>query len=382
MSGKKILGAIVCLFVVLGCQTASKKNNPVSIFSGQVPDSVYQPRYAKGFTISYYGHVKLIEVKDPWDSVAAGSRFLVGPCSQSECYKDPSVPYISLPVLNWACFSSTQVVFADKLGVLETLKSVAEPQYISHPLIQQNLKKGLIRDVGLASAADVEVLLATAPQFIFVSPFMDNHYGPLTEAGLLVVPDAGYLEPSPLARAEWVMLFSAFFDKEQQAAELFTGIEKQYLQVRAQAQQSPDRPSVITGTLYRDVWYLPAGQSYMARLFADAGTVYPYREVPGTGSQALDFETVFNQTWKSDFWVLIVNHSGDFRAASFLEMDGRYEDFDAYKKGQVLYSNSSDSQFFEKGVLEPHVILKDLAALMHPNLFPLYQPVFFEFLQQ
>jgi iron complex transport system substrate-binding protein len=77
-----------------------------------------------------------------------------------------------------------------------------------------------------------------------------------------------------------------------------------------------------------------------------------------------------------------VNHPGDFRASDFLAMDDRYVDFEAFKKGHVLFTNSAHSQFFEKGVLEPHVILKDLASLMHPDLFPEYRPVYFEFLHQ
>ncbi len=378
MDSKNILGAFVLLIAVAACHSVSKENNSTALFPGQTPDSVYQPRYAKGFTISYYDSLKLIKIKDPWDSHAIGSHFLVGPVYQARHFASSSIPFIELPVSNWACFSSTQVVFADKLGVLETLKSVAEPQYISHPEVKKRLKRGLIRNVGLASAPDVEVLLATQPQFIFVSPFMDNRYGTITDAGLQVVPDAGYLEQSPLGRAEWLILFASFFDKEHLARQLFKDIEKNYLQVREQALAVDERPSVITGTLYQDIWYLPAGDSFMAQLFADAGAAYPYRDVKGTGSQALDFETVFNDTWQSDFWVMIVNHPGNFTVSDFLKMDGRYVDFKAFKEGQVLFTNSAHSRFFEKGVLEPHVILKDLAFYFHPGLFPDYRPVYFE----
>ncbi len=378
MDSKKIWSAIVVLIVVTACHSVSKENNSSALFSGQTPDSVYQPRYAKGFTISYYDSLKLIEIKDPWDSHAPGSRFLVGPAYQARHFESSSIPFIELPVTNWACFSSTQVVFADKLGVLETLKSVAEPQYISHPEVKKRLRRGLIRDVGLASAADVEVLLATQPQLIFVSPFMDNRYGTITEAGLLVVPDAGYLEQSPLGRAEWLILFASFFDKEPLAHPLFKNIEKDYLQVREQALALDERPSVITGTLYQDVWYLPAGDSFMAQLFADAGAAYPYHNVKGTGSQALDFETVFNDTWQSDFWVMMVNHPGEFRASDFLRMDNRYVDFKAFREGHVVYTNTAHSHFFEKGVLEPHVILKDLVFFFHPELLRDYRPVYFE----
>ncbi len=378
---KTVFRAFALFLLVSACSSGNKNKSVSQLFKGQKPDSVYTPSYATGFSISYYNNIKLVRINDPWDSKAIGSTILVGPANSPAEIRASEIKFVQHPVTNWSAFSSTQVVFAEKIGVLETLKSVAEPQYISNKYVQQGLESDKIRDVGLANAADLEVLLDSSPQFVFVSPFKDNRYGPLLDAGLLLVNDAGYLESTPLGRAEWLIFFSAFFNKEDMAVSVFKDIESRYNAVKEQVSDIDLKPTVLTGTLFNDVWYMPAGDSYMASLFDDAGTGYQYSNSSGTGSLALDYETVFNDFRFSDFWVLTVNHPGKFTSDDFLRMDERYIDFNAFQEGNVLVSNTGTSLFFERGIIEPDVVLKDLAGCFHPELFPDYEPVYFEFLK-
>lgn len=365
------LSALVFLF---SCTNSVKQASFTSNTPGE-PDSVYIPKYASGFKISYYGTDKLIEVANPWDSTLAGDRFLV---SNSDKEYIGDIPVIKAPVANWSAFSSSQVVLAEILGVLETLKSVAEPEYISNEFVQNGLKAGFIRNVGMASMADVEVLLLSQPQFIFVSPFKDNQYEQLREAGLVVIPDAGYLENSPLGRTEWMVFFGAFFNLEKEALDYFNEAEKSYQKVRQQLVGIQNKPTITTGYLFQDVWFLPAGDSYIAALFRDAGAAYPYDETDGTGSLALDFEKVFHDTHQCDFWVLTVNHPGEFGYNDLKAMDVRYGDFSAFKNRRVVCSNTFSSQYFERGWVEPHIVLKDLAKAFHPDVFKNHQPVYFK----
>lgn len=377
---KSFLGVVALLFFLSACESGPANNPVKELFGTQQPDSVYIPDYSKGFSISYYDGVKLVHVADPWDSTAVGQYILVGDEDAPAKYRNSKVPFIEYPVSRWTAFSSTQVVFAEKIGVLETLKSVAEPHYISNKFVQEQLEKGAIRDVGLASAANVEVLLESAPEFIFVSPFKDNRYGQLQEAGLLIINDCGYIEASPLGRAEWMVFFSTFFNKEDTARTIFSGIVSRYRDVQQVVANSEQKPSILTGTLFNDIWYIPAGDSYMATFFEDAGTRYAYRDRSGTGSFALDFETVFHDFRESDFWLITVNHDGKFSKDDFLQMDERYADFQSFQENRVVFSNTDYSMFFEKGIVEPDVILKDLASCFHPGLYPDYEPVYFEFL--
>ncbi|MFW5889876.1 MAG: ABC transporter substrate-binding protein [Marinilabiliaceae bacterium] len=377
---KRLFRAFALILLFSSCHSPGEQESGSKPFEGQEPDSVYKPFYATGFSISYYDEIKVIKIEDPWDSEENTDYVIAGPSGTSSQSKPGNFPFVEYPVDNWSAFSSTQVVFAEKIGVLKTLKTVAESQYISHPGVNERIEAGEIRDVGPANAADVEVLLDSGPAFIFVSPFKDNRYRHLEEAGLTLINDAGYLESSPLGRAEWFVFFSTFFDREERAIELFKKLESRYNRIRETVKDKESRPNVLSGTLFEGTWHLPAGDSYMARLFADAGADYAYKDKEGTGSLSLDFETVFNDFHDSDYWVLTVNHPGTFTSSDLKEMDERYSDFYAFENGQVLVSNTRHSLFFERGIIEPDVVLKDLAASFYPDEFPEYSPEYFHFL--
>lgn len=377
-----LMSGLLTLMLLSSCQSPNTEDPVLKLFADFQPDSVFQPTYAKGFSIYYYDSLKLIYIADPWDETAPGKYILAGsgPCPKQ--FKSPDLDYLRYPVKNWSAFSSTQIEFANKIGVLNTLGSVAEPQYISNQYVHERLRKGKIKNIGMAYSPDIEVLLSSSPQFVFVAPFKDNKYTPLVDAGLLLIYDSSYLESSPLGRAEWLIFFSVFFDKEKVAIQQFYDIEQRYNNIAVKANAVNFKPDILTGHIYNDVWYMPAGDSYMAQLFEDAGADYRYKNRAGTGSIGLDFETVFNDFHSSDIWVLIVNHQGTFNKSDLLQMDERYAGFEAFKKDRILVSNSNYSGFFEKGIVEPHVILKDLAFYLHPNLFPDYEPVYFQWLKE
>ena len=52
------------------------------------------------------------------------------------------------------------------------------------------------------------------------------------------------------------------------------------------------KPTVISGNLLNDIWYAPAGESFMAEMIKDAGADYTHRNEKGTGSLALSIEEI------------------------------------------------------------------------------------------
>lgn len=372
----------VCLLILLStifsCFSGSKQEQNNIIKSFGEPDSLYQPVYSKGFRIYYYGQDKVVEIFNPFDVELASDFFLINNSGRENVF---GIPEIKAPVENWAAFSSTQVIMAEKLGLMETLKSVAEPEYISNQTVKDKISEGIIKNVGQAFEPDIEILLMSQPQFIFVSPFKDNQYSRLQDAGLITVPDAGYMESVPLGRVEWIVCFGAFFNLEHQAIKIFKEAEKSYNETKLILAEDRQKPTVVSGTLYQDVWFLPAGESYIAALFRDSGASYPYSDTKGTGSLSYDFEKVFFDTQDCDFWMITINFPGNFTYENFKLMDERYAEFKAFKDKRIIYSNTYNSGYYEYGWMEPQTILKDLAKAFHPQLFPEHKPVFFNILQ-
>ena len=72
-------------------------------------------------------------------------------------------------------------------------------------------------------------------------------------------------------------------------------IETDYLEAKAIAKQAKKQPTVLSGAMHKDVWYLPNGSSSEAQFLKDANVNYLWSDTTGNGSLALSFEVVLEK---------------------------------------------------------------------------------------
>jgi iron complex transport system substrate-binding protein len=228
---------------------------------------------------------------------------------------------------------------------------------------------------------DLEVVISLRPSFVMVSPFPDITYSQIRNAGIAVVPNAGYMENTPLGRAEWMVFVAALFGKEGKAVPLFDEIENRYLATKNIAKNAAGRPSLFSGNLYQGVWHASMGNNYMSQYFTDAGANYIYKHVAGTGTLSLEFEKIFHDASLTEYWLLILNHPGEIDYETIEQIDPRYTSFKAFKDRKIIFTNADHSLFFEKSEQEPDVVLADITHALHPELNPEYHPVYFKVLR-
>ncbi len=367
------------LFVFLffsSCSSGVKKKEKQGLLNTK-PDSVYVPKYAKRFAIKYYKDYKVVEVRQPWDTTASPMQTIL---TKRKSVLDTLPEAIKTPVQKWVSVASTQISYANQLNVLDELVGIAEPEYVSNAKVKEGIKDGSIKNIGTAFAPNVEQLIALDPDMMMVSPFKDDFYGPLRDAGIKLVTNCSYLENTPLGRVEWLVYVAAFFDKEQQAIEKVNAIATRYAKVKQIASKAKDHPTLFSGNLYQGVWYVAAADSYNANFFKDAGVQYVFADKPGNGSLNYDFETVYNKAGNCDFWVMMVNYDGDYSYSALRDADVRYADFAAFKKKNIIYSNTHSSMLYEKGLLEPDVVLMDLVQLLHKDILSDRKSVYYKHL--
>ncbi|MCT4644159.1 MAG: ABC transporter substrate-binding protein [Carboxylicivirga sp.] len=371
---------VLMLSLLAACQgKRGSKSSETSV----MPDSTYVPRYAKGFTINYFKDYHQIVLNDPWgDSSKQETIALLKKPERLNELKQSNDYVLNFPVKRWIALSSTMVSYADILDTKSTICGVAEPQYIKDEYIQSQLKAGAIKSVGMAVSPDVEIMVDMEPELMMVSPFKDNHFEAVKSAGIAVVTNADYLEVTPLGRAEWMVFVGELLGKGELAKRLFNDMAYKYESIRQLAARVKTKPGVFTGHIYQGIWHTPAGESYMANFFKDAGADYVYKDSKGTGSLFLDYETVLDKAEKTKYWLMISNQPNGMNYNTIKNMDARYEDFGAFKNQQIIATNSAHSLYFEKGVLQPQVVLKDLVYHFHPELLPNYQPVYFKHLTE
>ncbi len=190
-------------------------------------------------------------------------------------------------------------------------------------------------------------------------------------------------EESPLGRTEWIKFFGALFDKEKEADSIFKTIEKNYLEAKRKASKAKKKPTIISGGLFKDIWNLPAGESFEATFLKDANTHYLWADSKGKGSLSLNIENVFEKGKDADLWIspsFYGNLEQLKNANAIYPKFKAFQDHNVYtfvnkrgEKGGVIY--------FELSPSRPDLVLKDLIKIAHPELLTDYELTFFELLE-
>jgi iron complex transport system substrate-binding protein len=125
---------------------------------------------------------------------------------------------------------------------------------------------------------------------------------------------------------------------------------------------------------------VPDGDSYMAHFLKDAATTYHWGQVQGKGSLHLDFERVAPVALQADFWLNVgyVDTNADI-----LARDVRYQDFRPFQQGSIYNNNKrvndlGANDYWESGAVNPHLILADLIRILHPELLPKHELVYYK----
>ncbi|HZI26205.1 MAG TPA: ABC transporter substrate-binding protein, partial [Chryseolinea sp.] len=330
--------------------------------------------YASGFTVSYQSdNTKLVEVVYPFQGATSGYKYLLVPKGQTIPDHASDVRVIRIPITSIVCTSTTHIPLLDYLGETEKLVGFPSTDYISSEKARKLIARGKVQELGVDKGLNLERIAMLQPDMV-MGYTMSSDYGQFKKVEELHVPvvlNAEYLEKHPLGRAEWIKFMSLFFNKEKEADSVFRVIEKNYLETRALVANVQKTPTVMIGIMYGDAWFLPGGQNYAAKLLADAGLHYLWRDDTSNGFLELSFESVYERARAADFWI----GAGTFTTLQEIEYaDHRYSGFKPMKQKNVYTYNArvgakGGSEFLELGYLRPDIILKDLAKIAHPELF-------------
>ncbi len=343
-------------------------------------DTSLNPEIAKGFRIKEHGNIKLIEIVNPWDSGGVVQKFYLVPDPAPDLVFDDG-QLIEVPIKQLVCLSASHLSFLDALGKIDLLNGVSNADYVVSKEFQGLVNSGKIREIGIGEHFMLEELIDLNPDIVMVSPQKGQAFTPLQNAGLTVVPNGDYLEAHPLGRAEWIKFMGVLSGKEREAKLIFDSIKNEYNRLKRLTENISDRPTVISGRQYGGFWNLPGGNSYEARFLQDAGAGYLWAENENTGGIMLDFETVYDRGLNADYWRFIVFSPHKFTYKMLLDEDARYADFAAVKNKKVIICNTLDKPFFQKGFLEPQVILADYISIFHPGLMPDHSNVYYELME-
>ena len=353
-------------------ETVAFKSAPVTV------------EYAKNFTLEYGDGYKLLTVVQPWAGAEQAYRYVLIPRGAAEPPEALNAMVIETPIESFVAMSTTYFPFLEWIGKLDTVMAIDDPTYVFNPDIQSRAAAGEIAVVGSGASADIEKLIALNPDVVMTNAYgsiYDSH-PKMLEANLPVVINADYLEESPLGRAEWGKFIGAFYDQEDVAAAEFDRVKAAYNETKALAEIVTEKVTVITNTDYQGTWYVPGGQSFAANLMKDAGATYLFADQEGS-SLPLSFEVVFDEGKDADYWI---NVGFPADKTSLLALDSRYAEFKAFQTDHIYNNNARANangglDYFESGVANPDVVLKDLIKVFYPDLLPDYTLYYYQLLK-
>ncbi|MGG7666725.1 ABC transporter substrate-binding protein [Dyadobacter sp. BHUBP1] len=341
--------------------------------------------HARGFKIAYFKDFKLVSIINPFGGKDDTLQYILQKKDAAMPAGYPRAQRIEIPVKSLVAMSSMHIGLLGFLNAEHVLTGLGNLQYVYSPKVIDMIKAGKIAEVGRDQGLNDEKVIEMRPDLIMTIGNPGGkmeHYHILKEAGIPVLINSEWVEQTPLARAEWVKLMAALLDKEELVNQKFTQIETEYERLSALAQKATKKPMVLSGLNTKDAWFLPGGNSYMARFFKDAGADYPWKNDPATGSLPLSFEAVYPFALKADYWLNVGFDSRDTRK-SIIAQDTRYADFKAVHTGRLysynrLVNDQGSNDFFESGSVNPNSVLADMVRIFHPELLPDHQLIYYK----
>jgi len=362
---------------LLGC-----KKNSKNISSEKIAITENQIHYAKGFSIYQHQGFCIVKVTNPWPKANKEYTYILKEKNGIVPDSLRQFTTIQVPIQSIVVTSTTHIPSLEMLGVENSLIGFPNLNYISSEKVRKRIEQKKIKELGNNQSLNTEILIDLQPELI-IGYGLDNNnltLDNLQKSGLKVLLNGDWNEPTPLGKAEWIKLFGALYDKQKEAATIFSKIVNEYTKTVAIAKMATSTPTILAGDIFEGKWYLPSGTSWGSLLLKEAHSHYLWQETTGTGSLSLSFETVFEKAKDADFWIT----SGQFSTLkSMIDANPHYNQFKAFQNKKV-YSfcgkkgKTGGILYYELGPNRPDVVLKDLVKILHPELLIGYEPFFFK----
>ena len=377
----KRLSIILLFLVFINCKENKEPEQTLQCITAEKASL----SYAEGFSIEDHDGFKVLEIKNPWPKADKSYRYLLlskEMAAKIKINKNDYDAVIITPVQKIVVTSTTHIPGLELINAENTLIGFPDLKYVSSEKTRALINKGSVRELGKNESINTEVLLELRPELVIGFGIDGNNktFDNIQKAGLPVIYNGDWVEKSPLAKAEWIKFFGVLYNKEKEADAVFKSIETDYLEAKKIAQNATKKPTVLSGAMYKDIWYLPSGTSPEAQLLKDANANYLWSETTDQGSLSLNFEVVFDKAKDADIWISPSYYSS---LEAIEKANAHYTKFKAFQAKEIYsFVNTTGETggvlYFETGMARPDLVLKDLIKICHPELLEDYTPYFFE----
>ena len=352
---------ILLLCATLWCMCACGTSSNIDDYNV----AVYTPTYATGFRImgAEGKQSTIISVTNPWQSANNIETMLFIARAGEKAPSGFQGQVLQGNANRIVCMSSSHIAMLDAIGVVESVVGVSGKDFITNPYIVAN--RHSIADVGYDGNINFELLVAQRPDIVLLYGVTGacTMQSKLDELGIPYIYIGEYVEQDPLGKTEWLVALAEIVGCREQGIAYFSQFPQRYNHLKAiAAAATTPQPKVMLNTPYADSWFMPSTTSYLARLIADAGGDYIYKKNTSNHSQPIDLEEAALLTTEADVWLHVESVS------SLQDLCNQYPKFakmPCVQRGEIYNCDKrrmlgGGNDYWESGVVQPDVILRDL----------------------
>ena len=328
-----LLTVVLVLGMLCGCTGEQSQDG---LGNGWEPIDTIPLQYATQFAVDYYdGGYKLLTMGD-------GSRFLLIP-EGLEKPKGIAQDIVALyqPLENLYLAASAAMCFFDQLDGIDAISlsgTRAEGWYIENA--RKAMENGSLVYAGKYSEPDYERLLDAGCPLAIESQMIDHTpevREKLQQLGIPVLVDLASDEPHPLGRTEWVKLYGALLNREEEAQTAFQE-QNAYLEELTGLENTG---KTVAFFHISSSGYVVARKSgdYVSNMIALAGGNYVFKDLGNDNALStvnLEMETFFATAKDAD--IVIYNSAIVGEVASLddlVEQNPLLAQFKAVQNGDV-----------------------------------------------
>jgi iron complex transport system substrate-binding protein len=342
---------------------------------------------AVNFSVEYRRFYKVVSLK-PADVGGPPEKYVLVQCGAPGPKLSGELAgarIVTVPLASLFVVSATHLSLLVDLERIDVVTGVARLDLVTNPEVQTRIRAGQVTEFARAGLViDVERVVTARPSLVMAGGVSGSTLSVIRNAGVPVAANTDWLEPTALARAEWLKYMALFLNEERKAAALYGAMKARYrsLSQRASTRPEAERPLVMTGRSSRGLFTIAGGRSYVAALIEDAGGRYAWADNTAAGSDQVDLEAQIRRAANADIWI---NGGGWKSLPAMLEDEPRYAEFKAYRQGRVwVYERrvtpAGGNDYWSRSVTHPDLVLADLVKIFHPTLaeqhtFEWYMPV-------
>lgn len=371
---RQILWLLIPLF--FSCQKNEKKQADDGL------ETQIELKYSTNFQLFEASSYLRIVITKPWAKAEQNLTYVLAK-SKTDIPKNVAYDaFVQLPIEKMVVTSTTHIPSLISLNVLDKWVGFPGLNYISSPEARALIDAGGVTELGQNEALNTEKLLELNPDVVvgFGVEGSNKSLQTVSKAGIPVLYNSDWLDQHPLGKAEWIKFFGFLTGTFPASVEAFNTVEKNYLAIKNSVKEASHSPKVISGAMYKDVWYLPGGNSWQAKFLEDANANYIYADTEETGSLSKSFESVLNKAKEAEYWI------SPAQFTSYQEMKNssmHYAEFEAFQQKNIFTMAKTKGKtggvlYYELAPNRPDLVLKDLVGILHPDATNHTEFIFFK----